>query len=125
MRSEPSATLRLGAIKTTHTAIWATIEAGVGYLIFSGVTKRTNRLVTASAVIVVAETAIFTINGFTCPLTQLAESIGADSGSVTDIYLPSWLARNLPAIHVPLALLILYLHRDRFRARVGRCSYGP
>lgn len=114
--SERSTTLRLRVIKTVHTGIWATVEAGVGYLIFSGLTKRRNRLVTASAVLVVAETAIFTINGFTCPLTQLAESVGADSGSVTDIYLPSWLAQNLPAIHIPLAAVILYLHRERFRA---------
>lgn len=115
MPSERSNNLRLGVIKAVHTAIWATVEAAVGYLIFSGITKRTNRLVTGSAALVVAETAIFTINGFTCPLTQLAESVGADSGSVTDIYLPRWLARNLPAIHIPLAIVILYLHRERFR----------
>jgi hypothetical protein len=116
MQSERSTTRRLRAIKTIHTAIWATVEAAVGYLIFSGITKRTNRLVTASAILVVAETAIFTVNGFTCPLTQLAESVGADSGSVTDIYLPRRLAENLPAIHIPLAVVILYLHRQRFRA---------
>jgi len=112
---ERSTTLRLRAIKTIHTAIWATVEAAVGYLIFSGITKRTNRLVTASAGLVVAETAIFTVNGFTCPLTQLAESVEAESGSVIDSYLPRWLAQNLPAIHIPLAVVIPYLHRDRFR----------
>jgi hypothetical protein len=101
-------------IKTIHTAIWASVEAAVAYLIFSGITKRTNRLVTASAGVVVAETAIYAVNGFTCPLTHLAESTGADSGSVTDIYLPRWLARSLPAIHIPLAVVILYLHRHRF-----------
>lgn len=87
----------------------------VGYLLLSGITKRTDRLVTVSAAIVVAEAAIYAANGFTCPLTQLAESSGAGSGSVTDSYLPPWFARNLPAIHVPLLVAILYLHRHRFR----------
>ena len=114
--SERSNTRRLRAIKTIHTAIWATVEAAVGYLIFSGITNRKGRLVTVSAALVVAETTIFTVNGFTCPLTQLAESAGADSGSVTDLYLPRWLDQNLPAIHIPLAVVILYLHRHRFRA---------
>jgi hypothetical protein len=84
-------------------------------LVFAGITKRSDRAVTTSAVIVFAETAVFAVNGFTCPLTQLAESAGAASGSVTDIYLPAWLARILPVIHAPLLVLILYLHRDRFR----------
>jgi hypothetical protein len=44
-------------------------------------------------------------NGFRCPLTDLAESFGAAHGSVTDLYLPPWFARNMPAIHVPLLLL--------------------
>ena len=98
-----------------HTAIWATVEAAVVYLLFAGFTKREGRLVTVSAILVVGETTIFAVNGFRCPLTQLAEAAGAESGSVTDIYLPAWLARSLPAIHIPLAVVILYLHRHRFR----------
>jgi len=53
---------------------------------------------------------IFAANGFRCPLTKVAVRLGADSGSVTDIYLPSWFAGNLPAIHVPLLVLGAYLH---------------
>jgi hypothetical protein len=48
------------------------------------------------------ETLVFAGNGFRCPLTQVAERLGAERGSVTDIYLPRWFARNLPAIYVPL-----------------------
>lgn len=36
------------------------------------------------------------------PVAQGAEYLGAGRGSVTDIYLPAWFARNPPAIHVPL-----------------------
>ncbi len=47
----------------------------------------------------------------------MAESLGAEHGSVTDIYLPRWFAHNLPAIHVPLILLALYLHARNLRRR--------
>jgi hypothetical protein len=117
MPSEQGTTQRVRAIRTIHTAIWAIVEAAVGYLIFAGVTRRSNRLVTASAALVVGETIIFTVNGFSCPLTELAESAGAESGSVTDIYLPAWLAQSLPMIHIPIAAALLYLHRDKLKTK--------
>jgi hypothetical protein len=101
----------LRVIKIFHTAIWFSVETAFGYLIVSGIAKRSNRLVVGSAAVVTAETAVYLANGLRCPLTELAESLGADSGSVTDIYLPRWLARSLPIIHVPLVLLVLYLYR--------------
>ena len=66
---------------------------------------------------VTAETLIFAGNGFRCPLTQVAERLDAEQGSVTDIYLPRWFARNLPAIHVPLIGLAGFLHARNLRAR--------
>lgn len=117
MASERGTTQRVRAIRAIHTAIWAIVEVAVGYLVFAGITRRSNRLVTASAAIVVGETIIYTVNGFSCPLTELAESAGAETGSVTDIYLPVWLAKRLTAIHIPLAAVILYLHRDKFKAK--------
>jgi hypothetical protein len=60
---------------------------------------------------------VFAGNGFRCPLTRVAERLGAEHGSVTDIYLPRWFARNLPAIHVPLIGLAGYLHVRNLRAR--------
>lgn len=81
------------------------------YLLYAGFAKRSGRTVAIAAVVVAGETAIFAGNGFRCPLTQVAERLGSDRGGVTDIYLPGWFARNLPAIHVPLLVLALYLHR--------------
>ena len=121
MSGSTSTNRRVAAIRAIHTLIWAIVEAAVGYLLFAGFTKRRGRLVTLSAVLVIGETAIFVANGCRCPLTEMAEAAGAESGSVTDIYLPAWLARSLPAIHVPLAVVIVYLHRDRIR-RIGRSN---
>jgi hypothetical protein len=58
---------------------------------------------------------VFAGNGFRCPKTGLAEDAGAASGSVTDIYLPRWFAGNLPALHVPLLILIVGLHAKNCR----------
>ena len=59
------------------------------------------------------------VDGFHCPLTAMAEAAGAPSGSVTDIYLPTWFARNLPAIHVPLLVLSVWLHGRTLRHRAA------
>lgn len=112
----------LVVVKSLHTLIWFLVEASVGYLIYAGLRKRTGRDVTVAASIVVAESVVFLANGASCPLTPLAESLGAESGSVTDIYLPRWLAHYLPVIHVPLLALIVYLHRARFRGLEPRAA---
>jgi hypothetical protein len=45
--------------------------------------------------------------GFAGLVTGFADAAGATSGSVTDIYLPMWSARHLPAVHLPLLTLIV------------------
>jgi hypothetical protein len=103
---------RLALVRAVHTAAWASIEACVGYLLWSGVRGRSDRRAAAAAAVVAGECLVFAADGFRCPLTGLAERAGAASGSVTDIYLPQWFARNLPAIHLPLLVLIGWLHRQ-------------
>jgi hypothetical protein len=76
-----------------------------------------------AAAVVAAECLVFAADGFRCPLTGLAERAGAASGSVTDIYLPTWFAKNLPAIHLPLLALIGWLHWRTLRRR--RASRQP
>ena len=39
-----------------------------------------------------AEGILLLANGWRCPLTVYAETLGATHGRVTDIFLPSWLA---------------------------------
>ena len=98
------------AIKAFHTLAWFSIELCMIYLLYAGFTKRSDRSVVVATVVVGGESLIFAANGFHCPLTKLAESFGAENGSVTDIYLPGWFAHYLPAIHVPLIVLAVFLH---------------
>jgi len=52
------------------------------------------------------------LNRGRCPLTTLAEKYGADKGSVTDMFLPSWMGRQVfrvSVVLVPIELIILAL----------------
>ena len=107
----------LVGLKTVHTLIWFSVEASMMYVLYKGVRRQSDRRAAIAGAIVAGETAIFLANGLRCPLTGLAESLGAESGSVTDLYLPKWLAHNLPAIHVPLVAATVYLHVRNLRRR--------
>ena len=100
----------LAAVKPVHTLAWFSIESCVPYVLGAGFRRRSDRRAAIAAGVVASESLVFAANGFRCPLTQVAERVGAERGSVTDIYLPRWFARNLPAIHVALILLAAYLH---------------
>jgi hypothetical protein len=111
--------LALKAVKAFHTLAWFTIEACMVYLLYSGIQGRTDRRAGKAALVVAGETLIFAANGFHCPLTPLARRLGDTTGSVTDIYLPKWFARNLPAIHVPLIVLAAAIHLRNLRRKTG------
>ncbi len=113
----------LVALKALHTVIWATVEAAVLYLLWSGITRRSDRRAAITGAVVAAESVTFLANGAHCPLTALAEKLGAERGSVTDVYLPRWFAHNLPAIHVPVLIAIIWLHARNLRA--GGATTGP
>ena len=98
------------AIKVIHTLAWFSIESCMNYLLYAGFAKRSDRHAALAAEVVGAESLIFASNGFHCPLTLLAESLGAEHGSVTDIFLPKWFTRILPAINAPLLVLAAFLH---------------
>ena len=59
--------------------------------------RRTDKRVGITGAIIAGETIVFARNRFRCLLTELAVPYGAESGSVTDIYLPKWFAHNMPA----------------------------
>ena len=82
----------LRAVKAVHTLAWFSIEACMAYVLYAGFARRSDRRAGIAAGVVAAETLVFAGNGFRCPLTQVAERLGAGRGSVTDIYLPRWFA---------------------------------
>jgi hypothetical protein len=87
------------------------------YVLYAGLRGRTDRRADIADAIVAGEVLVFAGNRFRYPLTELAERYGAQSGSVTHIYLPKWFAHNMPAIHTPLLVLMTYLHARNLRRR--------
>jgi hypothetical protein len=117
LKAGPSSRPALIAVKAVHTLLWFLIESAVVYLLVAGLRGRSDRRAAIAGAVVATETAVFLGNGARCPLTGLAESLGAESGSVTDIFLPKWFAHYLPVIHVPVVGLAIYLHgRNLLRA---------
>lgn len=114
----------LPVIKAVHTLAWLSIESCVLYVLYAGFAGRTDKRVAIAGTIVGGEALVFAANGFRCPLTEVAERYGAESGSVTDIYLPRWFAHNLPAIHTPLLVLMAYLHARNLRRSRQTPSLG-
>jgi hypothetical protein len=109
----------LAVVKGIHTVVWAFVESAMLYVLVSGAAGRLDRRAGAAAAIVGAESLVFLANGARCPLTGLAESLGAEDGSVTDIYLPGWLAGSLPLLHVPLIVAAGWLHWRNLRGDRG------
>jgi hypothetical protein len=92
-------------IKSVHTLIFTGMGSCVLCILYSGLTGRTSRLTKASIGAVLVESLIFFGNGQRCPLTDLAEGLGSEHGSVGDIFLPDWFARRIPVISSTLVVI--------------------
>jgi hypothetical protein len=95
IRSRPAA---LRIIKAIHTAIFVSIAGLIVLVAEDGLRRRPGRRSAAAAAVALAETAVFASNNLVCPLTTLAEELGASSGTVTDIFLPEWVSRRVPLV---------------------------
>ena len=107
-------------IKAVHSLAFFAIQSAILFLLYTGVRGRSDRQAGIAAAIAVGESVIYAGNGFRCPLTSLAENLGAEHGQVTDIFLPKWLASNVARIYTPLLATALVLHarniaRNRYR----------
>jgi hypothetical protein len=88
----------LNGIKAIHTAIFATVGGAILLVVWDGVLQLPRRRTVVAGCLVVVESAIYASNNQVCPLTPLAEQLGARRGSVADIYLPDCLSRRIPVI---------------------------
>lgn len=118
--------LSLVVIKSVHSAIFLSIATCIAVVVVDGFRGTPLRRTGLAAAIVLAESAVFVCNRGTCPLTPLAERLGARRGSVLDIFLPHWFARHLPEISGPVAAvgLVLNLRALARRRRLGSAVAG-
>jgi len=82
-------------VKLVHTLIFWLLSACVLYVLFSGVADRITAWTWVAVGLVLLESVVLAAAGWTCPLTILAERLGAVRGSVTDIFLPKWFADRI------------------------------
>ena len=83
----------LQVIKLAHTVVWALLVAVILAIPVMAWQER----VTATAVltgIMLGEVLLLVVNGWRCPLTDLAARYTDDRRANFDIYLPLWLAAN-------------------------------
>ena len=111
----------LFAVKAVHSLAFFVIQTAILFLLYKGLRRQTDRRAAIAAAVALGESAVYAANGFRCPLTGLAEQLGAERGSITDIFLPRWLAANVANIYTPLLVLALGLHAGNvLRRRCGR-----
>ena len=85
-------------------------------VLWAGLARRSNRRAAIAGAVVDGKCVVSVVNGFRCPLTDVARRLGADDVAVTDIYLPRWFAR--PARdRVPLIAASVWLHARNIRLR--------
>jgi hypothetical protein len=105
-------------VKLVHTAAFFAIGACLVDFAYSALRGRSDRRAAASGAVVTVEALVYAANGFRCPLTTVAERLGAEHGSVADIYLPRWLEQHLPLITGPVFAGAVALHaRTLWRRR--------
>jgi hypothetical protein len=113
--------LAVTVIKSVHSAIFLVELSSIGWLLITGLVGRRDRTVALAAGAVAIEAAVFIGNGRVCPLTPLTERLGATRGEVSDIFLPSSVARTIPVWASALVGLAALLHaRSAVRDRSPR-----
>ena len=82
-------------IKLIHTIIFWILSLCTVYALFSGIADRITTWTWVAVLLLLVESVVLVVSGWTCPLTILAERQGARQGSVTDIFLPKWFADRI------------------------------
>jgi len=106
-RLRPSA---LVAIRAVHTAAFALIAGCILVFARDGIVRRPGHRAMVTSGIAFAEVLVYASNNQVCPLTPLAEQLGADSGTVTDLYLPRSISERIPLLGGSALIVGLAFH---------------
>ena len=86
---------RIFLIKSIHTTIFFFMSVCLLFVLYCGITRTYNWILLLAIGAILIEGAALVLNHWRCPLTTLAIKHGAEKGTVTDIFLPKWMARNV------------------------------
>jgi hypothetical protein len=116
--------LALRAIKAIHTLIFASVGAAIAIFVWEGLNGRAGSRAVGALSVALAETAVYVSNNQVCPLTPVAEELGAERGSVADIFLPDWASRRIPLVSGSAVILGVALFARARRHRRWRAPSG-
>jgi hypothetical protein len=98
-------TLAIVALKALHTFIYFFESLCVFAVLYGAIRNRIHKWTVAAIVVIVLEGVVLFFNQMQCPLRIWTERLGAARGSVTDLFLPRWLADRIFQIYTPLFLI--------------------
>ena len=64
------------------------------YILYCAITRTYDWTLLLALSVILIEGLALMLNRFQCPLTTLARKYGDEKGTITDIFLPTWCARN-------------------------------
>jgi len=82
-------------IKLVHSFLFFLIGICTIYVFVAAIVDAITTLTWIAFGVAVIELLVLLLNNWQCPLTDLAESHGAEIGSVADLFLPQWLSDHL------------------------------
>jgi hypothetical protein len=102
-------THRIFVIKLIHSVIYFFMVACLIYIFYCGIVGRYDWTLLAALIAIFLEGAALLLNHGECPLTTLARQSGDPNGSVTDIFLPMWCARQTFRVSIVVVAIELVL----------------
>ena len=99
------------------------IASLVAVVAVDGLRQDPRRRTALAAAVGVSEAFVYVSNNQVCPLAPLAVELGAQSGTVTDIFLPDWVSRRVPLVSGTMLVVGLILNLRAWR-KAGREARG-
>lgn len=106
--------VRIFLIKSFHSLIFFFMVACMIYILYAAIARAFDWVLVAALSAMVFEGMALLLNHGECPLKSLALKYGAETGSVTDIFLPDIVARNIFRVSFPLLILELVFLTFRY-----------
>lgn len=110
----------LTSIKAVHTVIFASIGVAIAMFVWDGIRQRPGRRTAFALGLTLTEAAVYVSNNQVCPLTPLAEELGARRGSVVDMFMPAGAARSIPVVGSTALIVGIVLNARALASGHGR-----
>jgi hypothetical protein len=103
-------------VKVVHTVAFYMMSTALLVMVYEVVLDRITWITWNAAGLFLAEGIVLLLNRGRCPMTSMAERLGASSGQITDLFLPKWFADQIFKVYgvlfvASLALLFIRLIR--------------